>query len=157
MNAITFGMEKTFPTNLNDKELASNETEKNSTSHTTSKPVDKEEETEIQVQVQHKNTAEKSEENLFEMKKPAKTPYVVLCKNLDRTFDFQWNTNAGKTEIILKDKNGKTILNQEVTQNVFHIKYADYIKYEDIQWELKAIFEDGKTEVRRGVLQLIQE
>jgi hypothetical protein len=148
--------EETFSSNVNNKELANNETQE-SKSNTTSKSIDKEEETEIQAQTKHRNTAEKSEKNLFEMLKPAKTPYVVLCKNLERAFDFQWNTNAETIEVVLKDKNGKTILNQEVTQNVFHIKYADYIKYEDIHWELKATFENGEIEVKRGILKLITE
>jgi len=146
--------EETFPTNLNNKEFASNDAQEKKESKTTTTPVDKEEETEVQVQIQHKNTAKKSEENLFEIIKPAKTPYIILCKNLEKTFDFQWNTNAEKIEITLKDKTGKILLNKEVSQNTWSIKYADYIKYEDIHWELKAIFEDEETAVKRGILTL---
>ena len=149
--------EETFSTNSDNKALASNDAQETNKSNTTSTPVDKEEETEVQVQVQHKNTAKQLEANLFEIVKPAKTPYIVLCKNLEKTFDFQWNTNAEKIKVTLKDKTGKTLLTQEVTENRCSIKYADYIKYEDIHWELKAIFENEESEVRYGVLQLIRE
>ena len=120
--------------------------------------LDNEEETiELPVQIQHQNMAYKTEANLFEMVKPTKTPYIVLCKNLDKTFDFKWKTNAEKVVISLKDKNGVTIFTNEVSQAVFSLKYADFIQYKEIEWELKATFKDGKTEEKGGILQLIKE
>jgi len=143
--------------NHDKKELANHEPREKNEPIVTHTPEDNEEETEIQVQVQHRNTAKKSEANLFEMIKPTKPLHAILCKNLDKTFDFQWDTNAEKIEVTLKDRTDKILLTQEVTQNVLSIKYADYIKYKNIHWELKATFKDGKTEEKNGVLQLLTE
>jgi hypothetical protein len=115
---------------------------------------------EIKTQIQYKNTASQSEANIFEMIKPVKpsnVPYVILCKNLEKTFNFKWNTNAEKTEIVLKDKHGNILLTNDIAQDGFSFKCADYIKYGKIYWEIKATFTDEETDVKRGILQLMQE
>jgi len=93
--------------------------------------------------------------NLFEIVRPARTPLVINCKNLNKTFDFQWNTNAESVEVTLKDKKGRILLTQEVSQTGLQLRYEDYYKYLQVFWEMKAVFEDGTTEEKKGVLQLL--
>jgi len=133
-----------------NKYLANNELQE------TNKPASQiEEEEETEIQILHRNTALKTEGNLFEMVKPYKTPYIVGVKNLDKYFDFKWKTNAKKIEVTLKDKNGNILESGEVLDSVFQIKYLDYYKYLEIYWELKATFQDGTEEKNTGVLQLM--
>jgi len=146
--------------NISKNDLADNELQNTNVplrKNNSDATIPEEEEQELQIQIQHQNMARKIEANLFEMVKPAKTPYIVSCKNLEKTFDFKWNTNAEKIDIVLKDKNGKILLTKEVTQNGFSIKYLDYYKYLEIRWEFKATFESGETATQKGVLQLMVE
>jgi len=137
---------------INDnKDLASNEPRKNK------EPDVIEEETEVQVQIQERNTAAKIVGNHFEMVKPAKTPYIIAIKNLSKSFDFQYNTNAEKMEVVLKDKSGKILLDKEILQSGLQLKYEEYYKHLEIFWELKATFQDGTTDVKFGILQLMVE
>jgi len=93
--------------------------------------------------------------NLFEMVRPARTPLVINCKNLNKTFDFQWNTNAESVEVTLKDKKGRILLAREISQTGLQLRYEDYYKYLEVFWEMKAIFEDGTAEEKKGVLQML--
>jgi len=148
--------EQVISTNLNDKELVSNEMQNKNRPVIIPTEIEQEEETEIPIQIQQYNTAAKIiEGNLFEVVKPAKTPYIILCKNLNKTFDFQWKTNAEKIEVVLKDKTGKILLAQDISQTGLQLKYEEYFKYLEIYWELKATFQDGTTEERFGILQLM--
>ena len=134
-----------------NKDLASNEPRKNKETEVI------EEELETQVQIQERNTAAKIVGNQFEMVKPSKTPYIVAIKNLNKTFNFQWNTNAEKVEVVLKDKDGKILLAKEISQSGLQLKYEDYYKYLELYWELKATFQDGTVEEKQGILQLMVE
>jgi len=116
-----------------------------------------EEETEVEVQIMERNTAARTVGNQFEMLKPAKTPYVVSVKNLSKTFDFQYNTNAEKVEVVLKDRSGKVLLAKEISQTGLQLKYEDYYKHIEIYWELRATFQDGAVEEKQGILQLMIE
>ncbi|MCL2167822.1 MAG: hypothetical protein FWH59_01705 [Lentimicrobiaceae bacterium] len=135
---------------IDNKELANNELQGR---NKLVSQIEEEEETEIQIL--HKNTALKTEINLFEMVKPYKTPYIVEVKNLEKYFDFKWKTNAEKIEVTLKDKKGNILESKEVLDSVYQIKYLDYYKYLEIYWEMKATFQDGTEEKSTGVLQLM--
>jgi len=148
--------EQVISTNLNDKELVSNEMQNKNRPVIIPTEIEQEEETEIPIQIQQYNTAAKIiEGNLFEVVKPAKTPYIILCKNLNKTFDFQWKTNAEKIEVVLKDRAGKILLAKDISQTGLQLKYEEYFKYLEIYWELKATFQDGTTEEKFGILQLL--
>ena len=150
-------MHKNFENDLAENELSEKNMQQNKNKSKKLIPDNDEEIIELPVQIQHQNMAYKTEANLFEMVKPAKTPYIVLYKNLDKTFDFKWKTNAEKVEVALKDKSGKILLEKDVSQTGLHIKYEDYYKYLEIHWELKAIFQDGTTEKKTGILQLMTD
>ena len=147
------------PINQNDyqDEIADNEPKSRPEPIEKQTPAPENKEVEHIVKTEYKNTATQSEANFFEVIRPPKTPYRILCKNLDKTFDFQWNTNAEKIEATLKDKNGNTLLIKDVTQGELIFKYADYIKYQEIFWAFKATFSDGTTEEKQGVLHLMEE
>jgi len=135
---------------IENKNLANNETKK----------VDEtvggnEEETEVQVQIEQHQTAAKTVGNQFEMLRPAKTPYVVAVRNLSKTFDFQYNTNAEKMEVVIKDKKGNILLNREISQDGLQLKYEDWYKYLELHWELKATFKDGAVDEKQGILQML--
>jgi len=102
------------------------------------------------------NKTLKMEGNYFEVVKPGKTPYIIQCNNLSKSFDFQWNANnTEKMEVVIKDKKGRVLLAREVTEDGLKLKYEDYYKYLELYWELNATFVDGATERKQGVLQLL--
>jgi len=133
-------------------QLASNESKKSGKMST---PEEEEFEPEIHRMDPHNNIAKVIIGNLFEVVRPARTPFIISCKNLYKTFDFQWNTNAETVEVVLKDKKGRIILEKEIAQTGLQLKYEDYYKYLEIFWELKATFPDGTIEEKNGVLQLM--
>ena len=101
------------------------------------------------------NKGAKYEGNYFEVLRPAKTPFIVVCRNLYKTFDFQWASNAETIEVILRDRNGRVIMDREITEAGLQLKYEDYYKFLEVFWELKATYADGTSETKVGVLQLL--
>lgn len=112
---------------------------------------------EVPVQIKTQNYGStQSVENKFEMVKPSKSPYSILCKNLEKEFVFQWNiVNAKKIEISLLNSNRKLIVSHsDSNMKSYSVFFKDLNKEKTIIWELKVLFEDNTTQTKTGVIQI---
>jgi hypothetical protein len=103
-----------------------------------------------------KNYAATQEANNLSMVKPGKDNYRVLCKNLDKTFIFEWLASNVKTlHFVVTDSKGKTIAEtRDVTANHYSLKYSDIHPEQKLTWSLDVTFKDGAQERRNGQIQI---
>lgn len=114
----------------------------------------------LSVEVSEKSTAAtQSVENAFSMVKPSKTPYRIICKNLDKSFVFQWETvNAKKIEFILMNDQHKVIVEKkELNLNSFSLMFRDVAVYSVLYWKVKIVFEDNTTTQKTGRIDIQYE
>lgn len=112
---------------------------------------------EVQVQIKTQNYGStQSVENKFEMVKPSKSPYSILCKNLEKELIFQWNiVNAKKIEISLLNSNRKLIVSHsDSNMKSYSVFFKNLNKEKTIIWELKVLFEDNTTQTKTGVIHI---
>lgn len=107
----------------------------------------------LKVQIMEKTTAAtQTAENTFSMLKPDKSPYRILCKNLDKSFSFQWQaTHAKKTEFILM--NDKQVVLYEKTEAYFSsysLSFRNVMEYNTLYWKVKIVFEDNTSAQKSG-------
>lgn len=100
--------------------------------------------------------ASSSMTNSCEMIKPNKTPYRILCKNLNKTFVFQWKAqNASSAHFIIKNENNKTLLDKnEPFFDTYSFKYSDFQLETPLSWQLVITFEDGSKMSHSGILDI---
>ncbi len=114
----------------------------------------------LHVEVLEKSTATtQSAANNFTMLKPSKTPYRIICKNLDKSFVFQWETvNAKKIEFILMNDQHKVIVEKkELNLNSFSLMFRDVAVYSVLYWKVKIVFEDNTTTQKTGRIDIQYE
>ncbi len=94
--------------------------------------------------------------NSLTVTKPGKDNYRVLCKNLEKTLNFEWTaTNAQTLHFVVKDSDGKTIAEtKEAASNRYVLKYSDIYPEKRLNWSLTAIFKDGTQDKRGGQIQI---
>lgn len=112
---------------------------------------------EVPVQIKTQNYGStQSVENKLEMVKPSKSPYSILCKNLQKELVFQWNiVNAKKIEISLLNSNRKLIVSHsDSNMKSYSVFFKDLNKEKTIIWELKVLFDDNTTQTKTGVIQI---
>jgi len=112
---------------------------------------------EVPVQIKTQNYGStQSVENKLEMVKPSKSPYSILCKNLQKELVFQWNiVNAKKIEISLLNSNRKLIVSHsDSNMKSYSVFFKNLNKEKTIIWELKVLFDDNTTQTKTGVIQI---
>lgn len=94
--------------------------------------------------------------NILTVTKPGKSNYVVLCKNLEKTFDFEWESdNVQSLHLTIKDVQGRSLVDfSDKTANHFSLKYSDIYPNQKVNWSLTAIFSDGTQQTRSGQIQI---
>ena len=106
-----------------------------------------------------KNYAATEEANHLTVTKPAKDNYRVLCKNLERTLDFEWAAANVKTlHFVVTDSKGKNVAGvSDKTVNQYALKYKDVYPEKQLRWTLSVVFEDGTQETRTGRISIDYE
>ena len=94
--------------------------------------------------------------NSLTVTKPSKDNYRVLCKNLEKTLDFEWTAaNVQSLHFVVKDSKGKTVAEtQSVTENHYSLKYSNIYPEQKLTWSLVVVFKDGSQEKRNGQIQI---
>lgn len=105
---------------------------------------------------EEKHYASKAEANSLTMVKPAKTSYAILCKNLDKSFVFEWTaTNVQSLRLSIKNLQGKTIA--ETTDKEafrYELPYRSVYPEKQLSWSLVVNYEDNTQEQRNGQIQI---
>ena len=98
-----------------------------------------------------KNYAATQEANHLTVTKPAKDNYRVLCKNLEKTLNFEWTAeNVKILHFTVTDSHGKTIAEtKDVSATHYALKYGDLYPEQKLTWSLVVVFQDG-TQGKRG-------
>ena len=94
--------------------------------------------------------------NSLTVTKPSKDNYRVLCKNLEKTLNFEWTAaNVQSLHFVVKDSKGKTVAEtKEFTENHYSLKYSDIYPEQKLTWSLVVVFKDGSQEKRNGQIQI---
>lgn len=124
---------------------------------------DTEEETNVQEegvihssQIIEKQYAGTKTANSLMVSKPSKDNYSVLCKNLDKAFQFEWSaTNVQSLNFSVTNTQGKTIAQtSSISDNHYQLKYSDIYPEKKLYWTLEVVFKDGAREKRSGQIQI---
>ena len=111
---------------------------------------------EYTAQMMEKQYAQNAQANSLTVTKPSKDNYRVLCKNLEKTLNFQWTVaNVQNLHFVVKNSKGKTVAEtKEVTENHYSLKYSDIYPEQKLTWSLVVVFKDGSQEKRNGQIQI---
>ncbi len=88
--------------------------------------------------------------------RPNKSNYSVLCKNLEKTLYFEWETdNIQSLHFTVKNAQGQTVAEQsDKTAKQYLLKYKDVYPNQKLYWSLTVKFADGTQQVRSGQIQI---
>ena len=148
--------ETTVQTEQTDKTGNNNDNlPKNNTEGIQQESTDSQQET-FATQEIKKNYATTQEANTLTVIKPNKDNYCVLCKNLEKTLNFEWSvTNVETLHFVVKDSKGKTVAEtQDVTANQYFLKYSNIYPEKRLVWVLTVVFKDGLQEKRSGEIHI---
>ena len=108
-----------------------------------------------QTTIQAEYTGTKTANSLM-VSKPSKDNYSVLCKNLDKAFQFEWSaTNVQSLNFSVTNTQGKTIAQtSSISDNHYQLKYSDIYPEKKLSWSLEVVFKDGAREKRSGQIQI---
>lgn len=111
---------------------------------------------ECTTQMMEKQYAQKAQASSLTVVKPNKDNYRVLCKNLEKTLDFEWSaTNVQTLHFEVKDPKGKTVAEtRDVSTRHYELKYQDIQPEKKLTWALEVVFKDGTQEKRTGQIQI---
>lgn len=107
-------------------------------------------------QVEERHYASTQEANSLSITKPNKSNYLVLCKNLDKTFVFEWNaSNVQKLHFTVKDASNKVVA--EVTSNDtkrYELSYRKIYPEKQLTWKISVIYKDGSKDEQSGQINI---
>lgn len=105
---------------------------------------------------EEKHYASKAEANSLSMVKPAKTSYAILCKNLDKSFVFEWTaTNVQSLHLSIKNSQGKTIAETTDKDALrYELPYRSVYPEKQLSWSLVVNYKDNTQEQRNGQIQI---
>jgi hypothetical protein len=107
-------------------------------------------------QVEERHYASTQEANSLSITKPNKSNYLVLCKNLDKTFVFEWNaSNVQKLHFTVKDASNKVIA--EITDadtKRYELSYRKIYPEKQLTWKLAVTYKDGSKDEQSGQINI---
>lgn len=107
-------------------------------------------------QVEERHYAATQETNNLNVVKPNKSNYLVLCKNLDKSFVFEWNaSNVQKLHFTVKDASNKVIA--EVTDAAtkrYELSYRKIYPEKQLTWKLAVTYKDGSKDEQSGQINI---
>lgn len=99
-----------------------------------------------------KNYTETKIANTLTVAKPSKNDYRVLCKNLEKSLQFEWSaTNVQKLHFTVMNAQGK-VLAELTDKTVTHytLSYSKIYPERQLEWKLEVVYEDGASEAQSG-------
>lgn len=102
-------------------------------------------------------TASQTEVSLFEIVRPAKSPYRVRVKNLEKEFVFEWNmSNVSDVRFSITDKDGKIIIGKEcIVENSYGVVASYLVDRGELDWTVEVTFNDGLQHRKTGKIELV--
>lgn len=103
-----------------------------------------------------KNYAKTQTGNSLTVTKPNKDNYRVLCKNLEKSLNFEWTaTNVQNLHFTVTTAQGKVLAElYDKSATHYALLYSKIYPERQLKWTLKVVFEDGTTETRTGQVQI---
>lgn len=96
------------------------------------------------------------EANNLSVVKPNKGDYSILCKNLDRSFLFEWKaSNVQKIHFKVVNSQGKTIA--EVTDpsvKCYELIYRSVYPESQLNWTLSVTYKDNTQDIQKGKINI---
>lgn len=95
---------------------------------------------------------------VFNVLKPAKSPYRVKVKNIDKDFVFEWEASCVATmSLVITDSKGVTLMDKSLdpVEGKCPVKAAELANLGELTWILTASFEDDNIQVRTGKIELV--
>lgn len=94
--------------------------------------------------------------NSMVVKHPNKSNYAVLCKNLDKSFRFEWDVdNVKSMQFKVLDMQGSTIVEiTDITINNYLLKYKDIYPKKNLKWMLIVVYLDDTQDNCSGQIQI---
>lgn len=103
-------------------------------------------------EVEERHYAATQEANSLSMVKPNKSNYLVLCKNLDKAFVFEWNvTNVQQLHFTVKDASGKAVVDvSDPNTKRYELTYRNVYPEKRLNWKLMVEYSDGTNAEQKG-------
>lgn len=95
---------------------------------------------------------------VFNVLKPAKSPYRVKVKNLDKDFVFEWEGSCLKNiTLVIAGSNGAVLFEKTMDSESISCPVAasELTGKGELTWILTAVFEDETIQVRTGKIEFI--
>ena len=96
------------------------------------------------------------EANNLSVVKPNKGDYSILCKNLDRSFLFEWKaSNVQKIHFKVVNSQGKTVA--EVTDpsvKCYELIYRSVYPESQLNWTLSVTYKDNTQDIQKGKINI---
>ena len=94
--------------------------------------------------------------NNLSVVKPNKGDYSILCKNLDRSFLFEWKaSNVQKIHFKVVNSQGKTVA--EVTDpsvKCYELIYRSVYPESQLNWTLSVTYKDNTQDIQKGKINI---
>ena len=103
------------------------------------------------------NLQEEAVEPVFNVVKPAKTPYRVRVTNVDKDFVFEWEASGAKgISLVITDSKGVNLMDKMLSpeEGKCPVKAAQLANLGELTWILTASFEDD-VQVRTGKIEFV--
>lgn len=152
------GSKTTNKTEQTDKNRKNNMSSNTDTESVQSEPEDVQPAPIIPQKIE-KNYAKTQIANSLKVIKPSKDAYRVLCKNLEKSLNFEWTaTNVQNLHFTVANSQGK-VLAELSDKSVTHyaLPYSKIYPERQLRWTLKVVFEDGTSESRSGIINIDYE
>lgn len=94
----------------------------------------------------------------FNVLKPAKTPYRVRVRNIDKDFVFKWESEYVKhVSLLIIDSDGIVLLEKEIvpSDGRFPIRAAEFANLGELTWTMTATSEDEAKLIHTGKIEFI--
>lgn len=94
----------------------------------------------------------------FNVLKPAKTPYRVRVRNIDKDFVFEWKSEYVKhISLMIVDGDGVVLLEKEVvpSESKFPIRAAEFANRGELIWTMTATSDGEKKLIRAGKIEFV--
>lgn len=94
----------------------------------------------------------------FRMVRPAKTPYRVRVKDVNKEFVFEWETtDAVSAELVVSDSDGNVIVDEVIEDGICQcpVKAYEITNRGELVWNIKVSYENGFRHVESGKIEFV--
>ena len=109
-------------------------------------------------EMQFQDTPAITDTAVFNVLKPAKSPYRVKVKNLDKDFVFEWEASGVMSmHLVIVSSNGAVLFEKLMysESRSCPVAAAELTDRGELKWTLTAVFDNDTEIVRDGVIELV--